>query len=391
VAALRPDRSPEPRLIAVAVDTRVENAELMSVGPREVVVTFTTEVHASVTTRVGEGDVTTSGRYHSAGVEGLEPETEYALSVEGADHDELLPAVVRTLAEPPGRLVATIAAVNDVHFGETLCGLTGDPDTDAIGPILCADPDAPPYPDVMGRAAVREIMRLDPDAVVVKGDLTDRGLPQQYDAFLETYGALGTRMHHIRGNHDAMTDPAMAVEDAPYTVELPGATLAVVDTTIPGRVGGALSAAQIEWLDAVAAAATVPVFVFGHHPVWNVETRHPVDPDYFIALDDTIALLDVINLRESIVGYFAGHTHTNRVRRYARARRVPCVEVACGKDYPGVWAEYRVYEGGYTQVVRRISAPDAMAWSERCRTMIQGIYRDLVLGTIDDRCFTHLF
>ena len=44
---------------------------------------------------------------------------------------------------------------------------------------------------------------------------------------------------------------------------------------------------------------------------------------------------------------------------------MPFVEVACAKDYPGVWAEYRVYEGGYTQVVRRISAPDALAWTER--------------------------
>ena len=65
--------------------------------------------------------------------------------------------------------------------------------------------------------------------------------------------------------------------------------------------------------------------------------------------------------------------------------------MACTKDYPGAWAEYRVYEGGYTQVMRRVAAPAAREWSERGRTMIQGIYRDLVLGTIDDRCFTQLF
>ena len=79
------------------------------------------------------------------------------------------------------------------------------------------------------------------------------------------------------------------------------------------------------------------------------------------------------------------------MRRFGAPRNVPFVEVACGKDYPGAWAEYRVFEGGYTQVVRRISTPDALAWSERCRHMIQGIYRDLVLGKIDDRCFTQLF
>ena len=41
--------------------------------------------------------------------------------------------------------------------------------------------------------------------------------------------------------------------------------------------------------------------------------------------------------------------------------------------------------------MRRVTAPAARAWSERAGHMIQGIYRDLVLGTIDDRCFTQLF
>ena len=47
------------------------------------------------------------------------------------------------------------------------------------------------------------------------------------------------------------------------------------------------------------------------------------------------------------------------VARASRPRDVPFVEVACVKDYPGAWAEYRVYEGGYTQVVRRVAAPAA--------------------------------
>jgi predicted phosphodiesterase len=363
----------------------------MSVGPHEVVVTSTTDPEARVITRVGDHEVATTGKYHSARVTGLEPDTEYPLSVEGAEPDRWLPALVRTLRQPPGVLLATIATANDVHFGETNCGVTGDPATDAIGPILCASPGEPPYPDVMGEAAVAEIEELDPDAVIVKGDLTDRGTREQYDAFLATFGALGDRLHWVRGNHDTIEDPELGLQGAPYAVELSGVTLAVLDSTVPGLVGGALPGTQIEWLDALAAAATVPVFVFAHHPVWNLDTKRPVDENYVIARDDSARLLDVVRRRDHIVGFFAGHTHTNRVRRYPRARNVPCVEVACGKDYPGVWAEYRVYEGGYTQVVRRIAAPDAMAWSERCRTMIQGIYRDLVLGTIDDRCFTETF
>jgi hypothetical protein len=41
--------------------------------------------------------------------------------------------------------------------------------------------------------------------------------------------------------------------------------------------------------------------------------------------------------------------------------------------------------------MRRMTAPDALAWSEQCRFMIQGIYRDLVLGSIRSRCFTQRY
>jgi len=65
--------------------------------------------------------------------------------------------------------------------------------------------------------------------------------------------------------------------------------------------------------------------------------------------------------------------------------------VACTKDYPGSWAEYRVYEGGYTQMVRRLAAPEAMAWSEKTRHMFAGLYRDYALGPLEERCFTERF
>jgi predicted phosphodiesterase len=361
----------------------------MSVGPDEVVVTFTSAPGVDCTTRIGDREVVTTGPFHVARIDGLTPDTEYALAVDGVEHDRWFPATTRTLVRPPGELCATIATANDVHFGERRCGATGDVTTDAIGPILSSAPGEPPYPQTMNRAAVAEIAALDPDAVVVKGDLTDTGRSAEYAEFLEVYGALGARMHHVRGNHDAMRDETMGVESTPYAVELRGVTLAVLDTTAPGHVGGALPASQAEWLDELARTAEGLVLVFGHHPIWNLDTQRHVDPHYAIAKEGSVALLEVMHRRPSIAGYFAGHTHTNRVRHYERAREVPCVEVACTKDYPGAWAEYRVYERGYTQVMRRISSSDALDWSERCRAMIQGIYRDLVLGRIGDRCFTY--
>jgi hypothetical protein len=363
----------------------VAHAELMSVGDDEVVVTFVSEPGERVTTRVGAHEVTTEGPFHDARVRGLDPDTRYPLEVEGASPDgRWLPAEVRTLARPPGRLLATVATANDVHFGETECGRTGDPATDAIGPILRSPPGAPPYPEFMNGAVVDEMLALDPDVVLVKGDLTDTGKVEEYESFLACYGRLGARMHHVRGNHDAMRDPELARQGAPYAIALDGVTLAVLDTAVPGRVGGALDAEQRGWLAELAGDSSGPVLVFAHHPAWNA------DPNYGLTADDHGALLDVFARRENVVGYFAGHTHTNHVVREARGRSVPCVEVACTKDYPGAWAEYRIHEGGYTQVMRRVAVPAAREWSERARHMIQGIYRDLVLGTVDDRCFTYV-
>jgi 3',5'-cyclic-AMP phosphodiesterase len=365
--------------------THVAHAELMSVGPGEVTVTFTSVPDAAVTTRVGDRELTTTGPFHHATVTGLEPDTAYPLVVEGAAPDHWLPATVRTLVRPPGRLLATLATANDVHFGETECGRTGDPAVDAIGPVLRAEPGATPYPEVMNGAVVDEMLALDPDLVVVKGDLTDSGRPEQYEAFLRCYGRLGDRLYHVRGNHDAISDPDLARQGAPYAIEFDGVTLVVLDTTVPGRVGGALPAEQRDWLETAASSTTAPVIVFGHHPAWNGDT------DYSLTPADGDALVELAARHENVVAYLAGHTHTNRVLRDARVPDVPFAEVACAKDYPGVWAEYRVYEGGFTQVMRRVAAPDAFAWSERARSMIQGVYRDLVLGGLDDRCFTRLF
>jgi 3',5'-cyclic-AMP phosphodiesterase len=371
--------------------TAVHDAELMTVGPDEAVVTFRTDGDDAVTTRVGDAEVTTTGPYHTARVGDLDPGTEYTLEVEGAARSEWLPSTFTTLERPSGRLLVTIATANDVHFGEVECGRIGDLGEEELGPIMRAEPGDPPYPDLMNGAVIDEMRALDPDAVVVKGDLTNAGAEDEFETFLNAYGALGSRMQWVRGNHDVMTDPHFAEGYAPYPVQVDGVTLAVVDTVIPGSDRGELSAEQVAWLDELAGSVTTPVFVFGHHHLWNLAADHRSGTYFGINPDDSEALAAVVNRRENIVGYFAGHTHRNRVRRFAAARGVPFVEVACTKDYPGGWGEYRVYEGGYTQVVRRAAAPEAMAWSEKTRQMFAGLYRDYALGPLGDRCFTERF
>ncbi len=365
--------------------------ELTSVGSDEVVVTFSTEGDESVVTRIGTAEITTRGPHHVARATGLEPAAEHAIEVEGAPPGKWLPPSARTLDRPPGRLLSTFATTNDVHFGETRCGISGFPEVDEIGPILMAEPGDEPYPEVMSRAAIAEIQQFDPDVVVVKGDLTDKGSEEEYAAFLAAYGVLGDRMFHVRGNHDAMIDPSMAIEDAPYAIDLDGVTLAVLDTVHPGTDAGQLDAAQVRWLDDLAAARSGPIIVLGHHHCWNVDGGSRDGVYFGIQPDDSEALVATFARHDNLVAYSAGHTHTNRVRTFDATGDRPFGEVASTKEFPGAWAEYRVYEGGYTQVMRRVTEPAAFAWAQRTRALIQGVYTDLVFGGLEHRCFARVF
>jgi 3',5'-cyclic-AMP phosphodiesterase len=304
----------------------------------------------------------------------LEPDTDY-------ERDGLR---FHTLPRPPGERLATVATVNDVHFGEIECGILNGVDDD---PIYTAAPGDDPYPEVMNRGAIADIKAIAPDAVVVKGDLTSMGTRAEYQMFLNAYGpAFGERLVHVRGNHDAYYGEDFA-SHAPLLVTLPGVTLAVIDTSVPGKASGGVSAETLEWLDQTAAEADRPVLLFGHHHAWNPDSPERPEAYFGINPDDSEQLVAVVARRPRIVGYFAGHTHRNRVRRFPATGDVPWVEVACVKDFPGAWAEYRVYEGGILQVFRRISAPDALAWSHKTRDMYGGLYEMYAFGAIEDRCF----
>ena len=305
--------------------------------------------------------------------DGLEPDTEY-------EYDGFL---FRTLARPGERL-ATVATVNDVHFGETECGVLEGLE---MGPVFMSEPGEDPYPEVMNRGAVEEIAAIEPDAVVAKGDLTTRGLHEEYEQFLAVYGkAFGDRLHHVRGNHDGYYGETFAA-DAPKEVELPGVRLAILDTVIPTQTTGQVSAEQLDWLDELGARSDRPVLVFGHHHVWSPESRERHATYFGINPDDSEKLVEVVARRPALAGYFAGHTHRNRARRFGVSGEVPWVEVACVKDFPGTWAEYRVFDGGVLQVHRRISSPEAMAWSEKTRGMFGGMYFTYAFGDLADRCF----
>ena len=311
--------------------------------------------------------------------EGLEPDTEY-------DFDGV---AVRTLPRPAGELLARVATVNDLHFGEAAAGIVAGTD---VGPVLSSDPGEDPYPLTMNRAAVADISDWAPDLVVAKGDLTDAGSTEDLEAFAGCYSVFGSKLLALPGNHD-VAGGRLDLAAAPFggrvpgAVDLPGVTVALLDTTIPGAATGKISPEQLEWLDELGARADRPVLVMGHHHPWGPGSRIRSDEYYGIRPADSEALVDVFARRARLAGYFAGHTHRNRVRRFGATGARPFVEVASVKEFPGVWAEYRIYEDGILQVVRRIGGAQALRWSERTRALYAGTYSDYAFGSLADRCF----
>ncbi|MFN8034629.1 MAG: metallophosphoesterase [Acidimicrobiia bacterium] len=364
----------------------VQDAELVHAGWDSVEIAFVSDPASAVRVAVGDREVVSTGTYHVVRVDGLEPSHEYPLRVEGAEPSEQLPSAVRTLARPRGALLARVAVVNDVHFGETVCGELG-PEHD-VQPVFRVEPGDAPYPEIMNAAVVADIARLGPDAVVANGDLTDHGAEADYARFLEVYrGAVGDRLHHVGGNHDVLGPGTFASAPAPYRVTLDGVVLAVADTTVAGEAGGRLTGETAEFLVALADAAP-HVLVFGHHPTYDPHWDDGRERPFNLARDDTRRLVELLDHRSAaLAGYFSGHTHRNLVR-HTPDRGVPLVEVAAVKEYPGAWAELTVFEGGYTYVVHRVGEPAAMAWAEKTSHMIFGMHRAYARGTLADRCFS---
>ncbi len=303
----------------------------------------------------------------------------------GSEH-RFFDVPVRTLDRPRGALRCRFATVNDVHFGEVEAGRI---DNLVEGPVQRVAPGADPHPEVMNHAAAAEMAAVDLAVVIVKGDLSADGTAEEWAAFEGCYRtAFGDRLRVVRGNHDAYQHQDAYAGD--QWIELPGLVVALLDTVIPGETTGQVTTEQIDWLDARIGGSDRPVLLMGHHQQWIPGPGGSRSDDYFGLHPDSSEALDELCVRhDAVVGYAAGHTHRHRVRPMTRSG-VASIEVGCTKDFPGTWAEYRVFDGGVMQVVHRMSSPAALEWSESCRHLYADFgvdYEAYALGSLADRCF----
>ncbi len=343
-------------------------------------------------------------------IEGLTPATDTRIDIEvaGAEpaaRDRYFPESVRTLPRPDAALAGSFATLNDLHFGESRFGGTLTEDFEFGGeapdfPVVRQSDTEVPYWRFMNEDAIDDINALGVDMAIIKGDIADRGRPEQFEAAARAFSRFHMPHHAFLGNHDYYgLNEGLDVDGyallgqprAPRTLDLGGWRLVLLETVEPGEHHGVFPEERLRWLEATleeTRQCDTPTLLFMHH--------QPVPPEHCkrfpnsigIQPDHSLSLFDAIGGHPQVRGVLVGHTHRNRVRRHPASGAVPFVEVNCTKDYPGGFAHYRLFEdGSFRQEVRRTSSERALEHSTRCRGMFRGGYRHFALGGLEARSF----
>ncbi len=157
------------------------------------------------------------------------------------------------------------------------------------------------------------IAGLAPDFVLHCGDITDTGLPGEYDRYQQAVpAALRGRIRHVPGNHEVRWDPtAKELYRARfgaerYSFDAGGVHFTAFDATQPLLELGHCGLAGLDWLDRDlgSLALGTPALVFQHFPVGG-------EHDF---VDDQTALLELM-ARHDVRGLIAGHVHRETVAR----------------------------------------------------------------------------
>ena len=292
---------------------------------------------------------------------------------------------------PPGRLIAKIATISDLHIGEPGFGVLP-----RVRPPRTSGREH--YTVRAANAAIAEAVAWGAELLVVKGDITWTARPGQWDLAAELLAASPVPVVALMGNHDVSRRGQHGrpwleqagigtIVDADVPVEsLDVGPLHLVfadsnsDFHRPGVIDSSTRASIVRSLETASVGSVV---MLHHYPDrFPTATRYPpgIHHAQGVALFEAMA---AVERPPTLVT--CGHTHRNR--RYRRAG-IDMTEVGSTKDYPGVWAGYSIHEGGIRQTVRRIADPDVVEWVERTRRSCLGLWGHWTPGRLRWRCFS---
>lgn len=162
-------------------------------------------------------------------------------------------------------------------------------------------------------------------AVVITGDLTDFGRPDEYTHLRELLAPLPCPVYLLPGNHDdpnalreSFADHACLQSESEfiqYAVDLGGLRLVTVDTVVARASHGAVCAKRLQHLEALLSAApNIPTVVAMHHPPLRTFIGHMDD---IALLEGADALADLIGRHPQVERVICGHVHRSIQARWA--------------------------------------------------------------------------
>ena len=166
----------------------------------------------------------------------------------------------------------------------------------------------------MAAAAISRINALpqQPDAVVLSGDLADKGSAETYATLRKILQPLRAPVFLMPGNHDDRASLRAGFPQQNFSgtglccqrVELPEGDLLLLDSAVASRSHGKIDDAQIDWLDTHCRPA-VPSLLFLHHPPFATG----IGGMDGIGLHHSERLAECLRPRKNIAGIFCGHVH----------------------------------------------------------------------------------
>lgn len=180
--------------------------------------------------------------------------------------------------------------------------------------------------------------REDIDVVLGTGDLSDRGALESYGRLQTHFGRVGCESYWLPGNHDdraQMEHAAASPSRLSKEIRSKHWQVLLLDSQIPGEVGGRLGATELELLEQglrEAQDAELHTLVCLHHQPVRIGSTW-LDEQMVADADDFFSVLDQYSSVRSVLW---GHIHQeyDQQRNGVRLLASPstCVQFAPGSD-----------------------------------------------------------
>ncbi|MEN9216958.1 MAG: 3',5'-cyclic-AMP phosphodiesterase [Gloeomargarita sp. HHBFW_bins_162] len=215
-------------------------------------------------------------------------------------------------------------------------------------------------------------VRIDqPDVILLTGDLSQDETPASYKYLVDLLRPLTCPIYWTGGNHDhweSLTQVLTAAQLRPEKQFIQGGwQFILLNSAVPGAVGGALSPTELAYLEQCLRRCALPTLVALHHPLFPVGSPWLDDS----RLANPEALWRILDAHPQVKVVLCGHVHQERQweRRGVTYCSTPstCVQFApqaqefrLDTAFPGFrWLEL-FPEGTFRSGVVRVPCPVAI-------------------------------